>query len=273
MMMYRYLWLAILAGLMLVACEGNQEEVSLNLPAYEEGLIIECYLEPGENYRALVTKTLDFFEAKESETVDSVSISLFVDGTEKVLRNMPVADTLYNKVYNYWLPEKVKYEAGKEYQISVAYGDKVRATGKTRFLPKVKVREPYFKFDKEVDSLASVFVEIEDFPGEENFYRIVMRGLNPSLGHTYEGLWDDVNAADGVVTAITGYNFFEGAIVVVNVYHLEKSYYRFLKSVTQAKESNYNPFMQPAGIKSTLEGATGVFSAVTLTSDTIIVKR
>lgn len=273
MMMYRNILLVVCLLFSVSACDENQEEVVIALPAHEEAILVECYLEPGENYRALVSKTMDFFEAEETESADSVKIHIFSDGVEKELKNMTTADTLYNKMYNYWNPEQVTFEEGKEYQISISYGDKVSATGKTKFLPKPQIKDINCKYSQEVDSLAALFVEIEDNPEEENFYRMVVRGPNPSVGHTYEGLWDDTDAADGSLTAYTNYSFWEGERVVINVYHLEEQYYHFLKSVAQARESNYNPFMQPASIQSSLEGAAGIFTAISLTSDTIKVTK
>ena len=273
MMMYRNILLVVCLLFSVSACDDNQEEVAIALPPHEEAILVECYLEPGENYRALVSKTMDFFEAKETESLDSVKIVVYSGGEEKELKNLATADTLYNKMYNYWSPEEVTFEEGKEYQISISYGDKISAIGKTRFLPKAGIKDIYYKFGQEVDSLASIFVDIEDNPGERNYYRMVLRGTNPSAGVSYEGLLDDTNAKDGIVTAYTNYDFKEGWRVVVNIYHLEEQYYHFLKSVAQARESNYNPFMQPASIQSSLEGASGIFTTISLTSDTVTVTK
>lgn len=271
--MYRIFLLALLIIISMLSCESQQDEAALELPAHEEGLIIECYLEPGENYRALVTSTMDYYNAEETRLIDSVKISVSSGGEEKELLKVRSADTSYNTVYNYWLPELVEYSEGQEYFIQVAYGDNIKASGKTRFLPKAKLKDIEFKYNPEVDSMAAIFIDIEDAPQQKNFYRVVVRGADPAAGYTYEGLWDDTDASDGVVRAYSNYDLKDGWNVVVNVYHLEEQYYHFLKSVSQAIESNYNPFMQPASIKSSLEGATGIFTAITLTSDTVKVER
>ena len=265
--------LSLLINFSLFSCESQQDEVVVDLPAHEEGLIIECYLEPGENYRALVTSTMDYYDAEEIQLIDSVKISVSSGGEEKELLRVKAADTSYNTVYNYWLPDKVEYKEGQEYFINVAYGDEIRASGKTRFLPKARLRDVYFKYSQEVDSMAAIFIEIEDEPEKKNFYRVVVRGSDPAAGYTYEGLWDDADASEGVVRVYSNYGLKDEWRVVVNVYHLEEQYYNFLKSVSQAIESNYNPFMQPASIQSSLDGATGIFTAITLTSDTIKVER
>lgn len=272
-MMYRKLCLGIVIVLSVLGCDDNNEEVKLSLPPHEESLLVECYLEPGENYRALVSKTMDFFADKKTESVDSVKIVIYSGGEEKELKNLPTADTLYNKMYNYWYPEEVTFEEGKEYQISISYGGEISATGKTRFMPKARVKDISFKFSPEVDSIASIFVEVEDNPEVRNYYRLVVRAPNPSAGVTYDGLWEDSDAINDSLTFYTNYDFQDGWTVVVNVYHLEEQYYNFLKSVAQARESNYNPFMQPASIQSSLEGATGIFTTISLTSDTVIVTK
>lgn len=260
--------------MLLVSCLAcnMQQEMEVELPPHEQDLIVECYLEPGEPMRALVTNSSSFYDKSQFSAVDSAEISISTGATSRQLHSYNHADTNYNKVFNYWHPERVEYKEGKEYQISIRVGGEVIASGKTRFLAKPTVLNSYFKPGP--DSMAAAFVEIADNPEEENYYRVVLRSSNnPKAGVNYDGIWDDKNAKNGKLLTYTPYVFNQGwGNVALNVYHIEKPYYEFLKSVKQAKEANYNPFMQPASIRSTLDGATGVFTAVSLSSDTISVK-
>lgn len=264
----KYLILTLLFSAM--GCQ-MQQDIDVELPPHQQELVVECYLEPGEPYRALVTHTTSFYEETTVAVVDTAEVLIYAADEDRKLRPINSIDTSYNKIFNYWHPNNVVYEEGKEYQISISVKGEVKATGKTRFLPKANILK--FEQKADSDSMASVFVHIDDNPEEENYYRLMMRGTNPQAGYTYDGVWTDEEAVNGTLVAYTPYLFVRGwSNVVVNLYHIDKDYYEFLKSIRQARDANYNPFMQPASIQSTLEGATGAFAAISLTSDTISIK-
>ncbi|WP_160164125.1 DUF4249 domain-containing protein [Nafulsella turpanensis] len=246
-----------------------KQDVELDLPAAEQQLIVECYLEPGGQYKALVTKSLSFFESTQLEGVDTAQIVISSGDKEIKLQNLRHADTLNKKVYNYWHPKEVKYEEGKEYQISISFDNEIKVSGKTRFLPIAPILKVYPEL--RTDTTAALFVEIEDNPREENYYRVVIKSPNPQIPPTYDKVWADDNS-NRKFTVKTPVIFKMGWKVAVNVYHIDKKYYNFLKSSQQARDANYNPFMQPATIESTLDGATGVFTAISLSSDTVVIE-
>jgi hypothetical protein len=253
----------------MTACD-MQQNVEVKLPAHEETIVVECYLEPGQQHQALVTRSLDFFEGKWLEGLDSAEVRISsVDG-DRVLTNLNVTDTTFHKVFNYYHPDTVVFEEGKEYQISVKYGDHVRISGKTRFLPKVEILNTYFRQNSR-DTLLAAYVEIADNPHEENYYRVVWKSPGDKTGTNYEGAWDDSGAKDGKLTINTAHILPPGMTANVNVYHIDKKYYEFLKTLRQAQEANYNPFMQPANVQSALDGAVGVFAALSMSSDTVVV--
>ena len=253
-----------------LACQ-MQQEVEVELPPHQQELVVECYLEPGEPYRALVTHTTSFYEETKVAAVDTAEVVISIAGENKRLFSINSIDTSYNKVFNYWHPDEVRFQEGKEYQLTISVKGEVKATGRTRFLPKANISKIEQKIES--DSMAALFVTIDDNPGEKNYYRLMMRGTDPKAGYTYDGVWTDEEAANGTLVAYTPYIFKRGwHSVVVNLYHIDKKYYEFLKSIRQARDANYNPFMQPASIQSTLNGATGVFAAISLSSDTIAIK-
>lgn len=262
----QYIWL-ILLSLLTVACD-MREDVDINLPVHEGELIVECYLEPGNPYRALVTKSVDFFETAKLEGVDNATVTISSqEGTHELI-NFIDSDSSYQKIYNYGAPDTVEFQEGAEYTLTVKLDGEVKAAGKARFLPKVSFGNYQFKYES--DSMAALFVEVEDNPSEENYYRLVVRGTNPSHGITTDDIWTDQHAENGKLTIYTPYRLKVGwSRVVVNLYHIDKAYYKFLESVKSARDANYNPFMQPASLQSSVEGATGIFTAISLSSDTI----
>lgn len=259
----------ILILVFMTACE-MQQDVAIKMPPHEDAFVVECFLEPGQEHQALMTRSLNFFEGKWLEGIDGAEIMISSADEDRSLINLNKTDTLHYKMYNYYHPDEVVYEEGKEYQITVKYGDKVQASGKTRFLPKVDIEDVYFR--QNADSLLAAYVEIADNPDEDNYYRVVLRAARDMTGSNYDGVWDDSRAKDGKLIINTSHILPPGWYITVNVYHIDKQYYEFLKSVKQAREANYNPFMQPATIQSTLDGAVGVFAAISLTSDTVLIR-
>lgn len=256
----------ILLFFAVAACD-MQQDVEVKLPPHEETVVVECYLEPGQPHQVLVTKSLDFFEGKWLEGVDSAEVQISSVDEIRTLRNRNITDTSFHKVFNYYHPDTVVYEEGKEYQISVKYGNELRVSGKTRFLPKAEIERIYFRQNK--DSLMAAYVEIADQPDEENFYKVVLRSPGDKTGTNYEGAWDDSGARDGKVRVSTEHILPHNMNVSVHVYHIDKKYYEFLKTLEQAIQANYNPFTQPANVQSALDGAVGVFAAISVSSDTV----
>lgn len=264
-----YLWVVTISFFSF-SCE-MQEDVNIELPSHEGELIVECYLEPGKPYRALVSRSLDFFESDKLEGVNGAVVKISTPDGPIELLNFVETDTLYKKVYNYGHQDSVGYEEGAEYQLTVEVDGQLSVAGRTRFLPKVSFGDYNFKFG--ADTMAAMLLEVEDNPLEENYYRLVLRGTQPGMGTTYDVLLTDEDASNGKLKIYTPYILKEGWQVVVNLYHIEKTYYNFLKSVLKARETNYNPFMQPATLESGLEGSTGIFTTISLSSDTIMIPQ
>lgn len=257
-----------LLGVLCFACE-RQNEVDLDLPPHEGEMIVECYLEPGKPYRALVSRTMDFFESEELEGVNGAVVKISsAEGSYK-LSNFVDADTLYKKVFNYGHPDSVVFQEGAEYELTIELDGKLSVSGRAKFLPKVSFGGYNYKYG--ADTLAALFLSVDDNAAEENFYRLVLRGTQPEFGTTYDEIFTDGDAANGKLSIHTPYVLKEGWTVVVNLYHIDKTYYNFLRSVKKARDTNYNPFMQPASLESGLEGTTGIFTTISLTSDTITI--
>lgn len=257
-----------LLSVLSIACE-RQSEVELDLPPHEGELIVECYLEPGKPYRALVSRSVDFFESEKLDGVNGAVVKISSPEGPVELSNFVDADTLYKKVFNYGHQDSVKYAEGAEYQLTVEIDGKLSVSGRAKFLPKVSFGGYHYKYG--ADTMAALFLGVDDNPSEENYYRLVLRGTQPEYGTTYDELFSDKDF-NGRLDIHTPYILKDGWTVVVNLYHIDQTYYNFLKSVKKARDTNYNPFMQPASLESGVEGGegtTGIFTALSLTSDTV----
>lgn len=265
-----FLWLSVLA--VLSSC-SMQEEVDIDLPTHTPVTLIECYLEPGQPAKALATRSLGYFDESEVAAANDLRISLHHKGRSIHLVNSYVVDSARRIAYNYYSTDTILYLEGASWEMIVSDKEKEIARGTATFLSKPVIKS----IDYTIDAQDNIVLDIllEDNPASEDYYRVLLhQGGSPAWGD-FDGLWTDEKAKDGVLKIITGQNvLLYGGWVAVSVYHLDKSHYEFIRSLDKARDANYNPFSQPANIRSNLVGESmGVFTAVSGIVDTVHIKR
>ncbi|AHM60853.1 hypothetical protein D770_12995 [Flammeovirgaceae bacterium 311] len=256
----------------MAAC-SMQEEVDIDLPDHTPVTLVECYLEPGQPARALATKSLGYFDSLETAAADGLQISLHSNGRTIYLTNTRVVDSVRKISYNYYSADTITYEEGANWEMMVWDNEKELARGSAKFLARPVIKNIGYKLDAEEN--ISLELELEDNPATEDFYRVMLHVVgSPPWGH-FDGLWTDAKAMDGTLKISTGHQFeMFGEWLYVNIYRLDKSHYNFIRSLQKAYDANYNPFAQPANLESNLTGeSTGVFTAVSVTQDTLFIKR
>ena len=70
----------------------------------------------------------------------------------------------------------------------------------------------------------------------------------------------------------TSYRFNPGDTVTATLYHTDLAYFRFRQSVRDARQANGNPFAQPSAIFSNVQGGVGIFTVLSGTRATKVVK-
>ena len=265
-----FLWLSVLA--VLSSC-SMQEEVDIDLPTHTPVTLIECYLEPGQPAKALATRSLGYFDESEVAAANDLRISLHHKGRSIHLANTYVVDSARRIAYNYYSTDTILYLEGASWEMVVSDQEKEIARGTATFLSKPVIKGINYSLDAEEN--ISLDIELVDDPSTEDYYRVMLHFPgSPPWGH-FDGLWTDAKAAEGTLKISTGYQVkMYGTWIAVSIYHLDKGYYEFIRSLDQAHDANYNPFSQPANIRSSLTGESmGVFTAISNTVDTVYVKR
>jgi hypothetical protein len=70
----------------------------------------------------------------------------------------------------------------------------------------------------------------------------------------------------------TSYRFYGGDTITATLYHTDRTFYRFRQSVRDARNANGNPFAQPSAVYGNVEGGIGIFSVLSGTRVTKIIR-
>jgi hypothetical protein len=269
-------------GLTGTAACGLEQEIELELPAYENRLVVECYLEPEKPYRLLLSRSAGYFDPfpafggdfLDELFVDNARVTITHRGESIELINNPLLDRETGKVYNYRSPANVPldYEAPFSLEIITEAGDTLRAS--TTLLPPVPIDSVVVEFQA-ADTLARVLTYLTDPPDTDNYYRRVLH-----KGSLTEEPEQDFASDDRIVEDIlvygTGFDYAEGDTLINTIYHIEEPYYRFLETLNRAVNSNGNPFAQPSPLLSNISGTTdaiGIFTGLTYDRRETVIAR
>ena len=269
--------------LSILACDLEQE-VEIDLPAYQSRLVLECYLEPGQPYYLLLSRSSPYFESfpvlddrfLENILEDSAEVSIEYGDEKVVLENRLGFNYNTNKLYNYTDSEgglvPPNHDGPYTLNIRAQNGETIIAT--TKILPKVPIDSVVVEFN-ETDTAARVLTYFTDIPNEANFYRrLLHEGSLDSIPN--QDFTIDDRVVEDVIVFGTGYDFGEGDTVISSIYHIDEAYYDFLESVEIAISGNFNPFGQPSPINNSLGGtadAIGIFTGLSYDRNAILIER
>ncbi len=264
------LYLLLLPFLVWLSGCDLEKDIEVELPDHEPQLVVECYLEPGKPLRATILETSAYFDPPESPLVADAEVYISHNGRRIKLVNQPVYDKEANKLYSHQSPERMTGKPGDIYSIEVTDGKGRKATGFTTILPKVPIDTIEWKFnDKEKAYLLTTF---QDDPNTRDFYRYMTHRDSLHTDSERDFVSDD-DLTNGKRTSFgSAYNYEKGDTLVISLFHIEKAYYEYLQSTSDAKSANGNPFAQPSKIKSTIQGGFGVFTNLAYDRKTVIIQ-
>ncbi len=270
--------------LALNSCGNLEQEIMVELPEYESQIVLECYLEPGQPYRLLMTRSDSYFAPFPTQN-DEFLQNLLVQDAEVVIRhggevvnlaNQLSFDPSTNKIYNYVHPSLVPADYEQDFELEVTTGDGATITAVTRILPVVPIDSTVIIFEEDPDTLARAETYLTDDSEAVNFYR---RSVH--LGSLETEPEQDFVADDDVFESEkfffgTAPDYTVGDTLIFTIYHIDQSYFQFWRSVQQAILSNGNPFGQPSPVISNLGGsaeAIGIFTGLSYDRVTTIIEK
>ena len=273
---------ALLTTLSLAACNLTQD-VDIELPDYAGQPVVECYLEPGQPFRLLLTNSYGFFDpfGLDSNFLDKTLlqgalVTISYDGTTDTLANTLIPTFSPFKIYNYNSSSLVPSTVGTTFNLNIVLPNGTNITGQTIMLPMVPIDSIVLEWSETNDTSARVLTYITDDLSMDNFYRRLLNYASLDSVPEQDFLVSDrLNTTNKVVFG-TGYDLVEGDTVINSILHIEEAYYNYYESVQLAIQGNQNPFAQPSPIKSNVKGSgnpLGIFTTLVVDRNTLIVKR
>lgn len=254
------------------SCGNLEKEIDLDLPVYESQYVVECYLEPGQPFSLLLTRSVPYFEPfpedplqfVEQILVDSAEVVITHNGVDYLLANEPSINPFTFKVFNYSNPTLVPAEYDNDFSLKITLPNGKVITSTTRLLPIVPIDSIVVEFDEERDTLARCLTYITDDPNTVDFYRRMIHhnSLLDSIPNQDFTTNDDY-VDDKIIVFGTGYDFKEGDTIYNTMFHIDRAYFDFWESTFNAINSNGNPFGQPSSIISNVQGDAGAIGIFT----------
>lgn len=283
----RHIFYFLLLSILAFACNLEQE-IELDLPDYEEKIIVEAYLDAGQPYQLLLTRSSSYFAPFPTNIEETFSQLLVNDaevyishrGNTVQLNNTPGINPLTGKLFNYAAPETAVFDTIEPYELEIILPDGSTIESSTRFLPIVPIDSVVVQFreeeNSEVDS-ARVLTYFNDRPNENNYYRRTLYAYRDGSLETLQDFATDDRFAENLIVFGTAYEFAPGDTVLNRIYHVEETYYNFLTSLQLAVAANGNPFGQPSpvipGVRGTAENAIGIFTTLNYAEEQTILEE
>lgn len=278
-------WLLFFSFAALAACNLEQE-IDIDLPEYESRPVVEAYLEPGQPFRLLLTRSAAYFDPL--PTVDNFLGELLLSGAEVeivhngatyTLNNQLSLDPQTQKIYNYIAGggARVPEDSSLPFELFIRLPDGRTITGQTALLPPVAIDSLVVEFP-ETDTLARVLTYFTDDPNQDNYYRYMLQ-LNALDSLPEQDFVSDdrlLSPGDSTIAFGTGFNYEVGDTLFTTLYHISEDYATFLESVSGAAAANGNPFGQPSPVISNLggdAGALGIFTGLAKTQRMDIIEE
>ncbi len=266
--------------LSITAC-NLQKEVEIELPEYDSQLVVEAYLEPGQPFVALITRSAAYFESfpvddsqfLENILEDGATVSITHQGTTHELRDQLFFNPFTGKLFNYVSTTTVPEDFDNDFELKIVTANGQTVTSTTRILPIVELDSLVVQFSETNDTLARMLTYFTDNPDEDNFYRRMLhKGTLDSLQQDFTT--DDQFVDNNIVVFGTNFDYEIGDTVISTLYHIDESYTDFLETLEAAFQANGNPFAQPSTIISNLQGdAIGIFTGLSVDRKQVVIQK
>jgi hypothetical protein len=142
-------------------------------------------------------------------------------------------------------------------------------TGTTTIMERVPIEAVEWEFNDR--NKAYLLTSFQDDPNAENFYRYMVHRDSLSNGSQRDFVSSDRLTNGKRVSYGSAYDYEKGDTLIVSLFHIEKQYYDFMSSVSDARSANGNPFAQPSRIKSSVQGGIGIFTNLAFDRKTVVI--
>lgn len=252
-----------------------EKEVDLDLPTYENQLVVECYLEVGQPFVAIISESVDFFAEPGLPTISGATVTITHQGEVYNLGEGIYTDQSETKFYNYGTSSICPASYNEDFTILVSDGNGRIASATTQILEPILIDTLETVWMPDDTTKALVFTRFQDPPNQENFYRRMFQSggiLGEGRDEQDFTTTDNFATTDNEIVFGTGFDFMKGDTVISTLFHIDQAFYDFKESVQSAINSNGNPFGQPGIIKSNIEGGLGIFTGISYDRKMLVIE-
>lgn len=263
--------LYFLLPLLTLLCSCDlQKDVEVDLPGYAPQLVVECYLEPGQPYRLTVLESSSYFETPQPNVVDEAEVYITHNGKKIMVPYKPTYDQNSNRLYSHVASKVMNGKPGDIYGLEVTDNKGRKVTGYTTILPEVPIDTIEWKFNEKEE--AYLLTSFQDNPNTTDYYRYFVH-QDSLKTDPMQNFTNSDNLTNGKrISFGSTYEYERGDKVIVTLFHIEKQYYDFLNSTSDARNANGNPFAQPSQIKSSVQGGIGIFTNLAYDRKIVIIR-
>ncbi len=271
-----------LIGLLMMAFLQScnlEKEIEIDLPDYDAQPMIECYLEPGQPFRLLMTNTAsyfdpflleDIFETYENLLYNEAEVRITYNNIVVTLENRFVLGADDGKLYNYYSDLVVPNLEGVDFRLEIDLPNGDTVFGETQILPHVPIDS--IVVERNDEGMYRLLTYITDFSNTENYYRrMLFSETQDSLIQNFTT--EDLFASPQLVFG-TGFEYNVGSRLINVIINMGEDYYKFYNSVVNAGNAG-GPFIQPGQLHTNLSGSgnpLGIFTGLSATRDTTVIQ-
>lgn len=270
------------------ACNLSKE-VEIDLPDPEPTVVVECYLEPGEPYRLLISKNQAYFDDFPDDVVEyyedvllgDAEVSIYRNGVEIAVPNVLTIDPDFFKVFNYTSSEIVPYDTLSEFELQIKLDDGTEITGMTTILPRVNIDSVVVQTRLEqedgMDSVpkSRILTYLTDDPNQTNYLRRMLHWNSLDSVPEQDFTTRDDILENSTYVFGTGYFYNTGDTMYNTIFHISREYYDYQNSIFASIDANFNPFASPGLVESNLsttgQKVIGIFTGLSYVRDTTII--
>ncbi|WP_046244685.1 DUF4249 domain-containing protein [Hymenobacter terrenus] len=275
---------SLLLLIALAGCGSLQNDIDVPLPSYSSELVVECYLEPGKVPSLAVTTSVPYLGTVLPQIPNDVTVTLTMpNGTVVPLPFAPnyraLIDTTGEKFYSHIGRDPLVARPGDVFKLDVSDSKGRHITGTTTMLAPIAIDSLEYKFNDKPGSerKAYVLIGFRDPATLDNCYRYQIHKGDPAKGALRRSPEVDNSVQDRLfngepILLGTSFRFSAGDTITATLYHTDIAFFRFRQSVRDARSANGNPFGQPSAIYSNVQGGIGIFSVLSSTQATKVLR-
>ena len=266
------------------SCEKN---ITVDLPAAEQKIVVEGYIETGQLAVVYLSLSATFFAPLDSSSL----LDYTVKNALVTVCNGTTCDTLHALIpsIGYFYQATTMFgEEGKTYTLTIVADGKT-VTSVTTIPHKVPLDSVWFKIQEGRDSLGYAWAHLTDPDTIGNCYRWFAKRLHKDtrflapIGSVFEDKFINGKSFDFAYNRGTEPNstaeddnngargyFITGDTIAIKFCAIDRKHFDFWRLEEIQAANNGNPFASPAPIPTNINGGIGIWGGYAATYDTII---